>query len=74
MIADKAYNSDQCEAAMRAWGTEMTLPNRSSRKRKTQYGRQSGCRGLAPDLEGEGEWPRYAEPESHSSTHGHNGG
>jgi len=40
LIGDKAYDSDQLDAAMRAQGTEMISPHRSTRKRKTQDGRR----------------------------------
>jgi transposase len=40
VIGDKAYDSDQLAEAMRAQGTEMISPHRSTRKRKTQDGRR----------------------------------
>jgi len=40
LIGDKAYDSDQLEAAMRAQGTEMISPHRSNKKRKTQDDRR----------------------------------
>jgi hypothetical protein len=35
LIGDRAYDSDQLDAALRAQGTEMIAPHRSNRKRKT---------------------------------------
>lgn len=40
LIGDKAYDSDQLDRQMRAQGTEMISPHRSTRKRKTQDGRR----------------------------------
>ena len=40
LIGDRAYDSDQLDAAFRAQGTEMIAPHRSNRKRKTQDGRR----------------------------------
>jgi len=40
LIGDKAYDSDQLDEQLRAQGTEMISPHRSTRKRKTQDGRR----------------------------------
>lgn len=39
LIGDKAYDSDQLDADLKATGIEMIAPNRSNRKHKTQDGR-----------------------------------
>lgn len=39
LIGDKAYDSDQLDANLKADGIEMIAPNRSNRKNKTQDGR-----------------------------------
>lgn len=40
LIGDKAQDSDQFDEALRAQGTEMISPHRSTRKRKTQDARR----------------------------------
>ena len=40
LIGDRAYDSDQLDAELRAQGTEMIAPHRSNRKRKAQDGRR----------------------------------
>ncbi len=40
LIGDKAYDSDQLDAELRAIGIEMIAPHHPRRRRKTQDGRQ----------------------------------